>query len=111
MPKAVLTEEREEMSTTTKNDLVKEVMRRTGCTKVLAEQVVESFFTTMRESLMDGNRIEIRGFGVWTVRWKNPNPNARNPKTGEAISVPARRHVHFKPGRVLKEALSEPVEE
>ena len=99
------------MSTITKQDMVKEVMRSTGCKKALAKQAADSFFSAMTESLIEGNRIEIRGFGVWTVRWKNPNPNARNPKTGERISVPARRKVHFKLGQVLKKVLSEPVEE
>ena len=95
------------MSTITKNHLVKEIMNRTGCKKKLAKEVADSIFVAMRESLMDGGRIEIRGVGVWTVRRTNPKPNARNPKTGEIISVPARRKVHFKPGKVLKAALSE----
>lgn len=99
------------MSTTTKNDLVKQIMKRTGCTKRLAKEAVHSFFDAMRESLMDGNRIEIRGFGAWSVRRTKPKPNARNPRTGETISVPARRKVSFKPGRGLKSVMKEPVEE
>ena len=99
------------MSTVTKNDLVKEVMRRTGCKKALAKQAADSFFSAMTESLIAGNRIEIRGFGAWTVKRTNPNPNARNPKTGEQISVPAHQKVHFKPGRVLKAALKASIEE
>ena len=104
-------ERRGQMSTVTKDDLVKDLMKRTGCSRKLAKEATYSFFATMRESLMDGNRIEIRGLGVWTVRQTTPNPNARNPKTGEHIFVPARRKVHFRPGRVLKKALSEPMEE
>ena len=99
------------MATVTKKDLVKEVRERTGCRKALAKQMVDSFFDAMRENLMEGSRIEIRGFGAWTVRWMNPKPNARNPKTGESIKVPARRRVYFKPGRTLKASLSEPVGE
>ena len=95
----------------TRNDLVKEVMDRTECTKKLAKQAVDSFFDTMRESLMAGDRIEIRGFGAWTVRWMNPKPNARNPRTGDSISVPARRRVYFKPGRHLKASLGQRLEE
>ena len=97
------------MSTITKDDLVKEVMRRTGCSRKVAKEATDTFFATMRASLMAGNRIEIRGLGVWTVRQTNPKPNARNPRTGETIFVPARRKVHFKPGQVLKKVLSEPV--
>ena len=99
------------MSTVTRNDLVKEVMDRTGCTKRLAKHAVDSFFDAMRESLMQGDRVEIRGFGAWTVRWMNPKPNARNPRTGDSIAVPARRRVYFKPGRHLKAALSQHPEE
>ena len=99
------------MSTITKSDLAKEIMKRTGCKKTQAKQAADSVFSTLRESLMDGGRIEIRGFGVWTVRRTNPKPNAWNPRTGETFSVPARRKVHFKPGKVLKAALSERVEE
>ena len=99
------------MSGVTRTELVRTVAEGTGCSRVLAKKVVDTFFTEMRETLMAGNRIEIRNFGIWTVRKKNPNPNARNPKTGEKISVPARRNVHFKPGRVLKAPLREPVDE
>jgi len=99
------------MSTVTRNDLVKEIMSRTGCKKRLAKEAVDSFFDAMRDSLMAGDRIEIRGFGAWTVRWMNPKPNARNPRTGDSISVPARRRVYFKPGRYLKAALSQRIEE
>ena len=100
-----------EMSTITKNDLVRKVTRCTGCKKTLAKQAVDSFFGAMRDALIEGNRIEIRGLGAWSVKWMNPKPDARNPRTGESISVPARRKVYFKPGRVLKNALDEPIEE
>lgn len=99
------------MSTTTKSDLVKEVVKRTGCKKALAKEGVDSLFVALRESLMAGTRIEIRNFGVWTVKRTNPKPNARNPRTGETIFVPARRKVHFKPGRRLKVAMMEPIGE
>lgn len=99
------------MSRVTRTELIRAVANDTGCSTVLAKKVVDIFFTEMREALMAGDRIEIRNFGIWTVKRKRPNPNARNPKTGEQISVPARRKVHFKPGKLLAEALKEPVEE
>ena len=99
------------MAKVTKKDLVKEIVERTGCKKMMAKQGVDSFFGALCESLMEGRRIEIRGFGAWTVRCKKPNPHARNPKTGESIVVPARRRVLFKPGKVLQAALKERVEE
>lgn len=67
--------------------------------------MVDSLFESMRETLIEGNRIEIRGFGVLEVKNTKPKPAARNPRTGEVVYVPARRKTHFKPGKQLKEAL------
>ena len=93
------------MATITKKDLALLVSRSTGCKKNLAAKLVDSLFVAMRDSLIQGNRIEIRGFGVFQVKDTRPKPAARNPRTGEIIYVPARRKTHFKPGRLLKEAL------
>ena len=100
-----------EKKTTTKKDLALKVSRDTGCKKSLAASMVDSIFAAMRESLIDGNRIEIRGFGVFQVKKTKPKPAARNPRTGEIIYVPARRKTHFKPGKLLKEALHQPLVE
>ena len=93
------------LPTKTKKDLALLVSRSTGCKKNLAAKMVDSLFVAMRDSLIEGNRIEIRGFGVFQVKDTRPKPAARNPRTGEIIYVPARRKTHFKPGRLLKEAL------
>ncbi len=93
------------LSTITKKDLALLVSQNTGCKKNLAAKMVDSLFVAMRDSLIEGNRIEIRGFGVFQVKDTRPKPAARNPRTGEIIYVPARRKTHFKPGRLLKEAL------
>ena len=93
------------MSTITKKDLALLVSQSTGCKKNLAAKMVDSLFVAMRDSLIQCNRIEIRGFGVFQVKDTRPKPAARNPRTGEIIYVPARRKTHFKPGRLLKEAL------
>ena len=98
------------MSTITKKDLALLVSRSTGCKKNLAAKMVDSLFVAMRDSLIQGNRIEIRGFGVFQVKDTRPKPAARNPRTGEIIYVPARRKTHFKPGRLLKEALHKTAE-
>ena len=95
----------EVLPTITKKDLALLVSRSTGCKKNLAAKMVDSLFVAMRDSLIHGNRIEIRGFGVFQVKDTRPKPAARNPRTGEIIYVPARRKTHFKPGRLLKEAL------
>ena len=95
--------------TTTKKDLAADVARDTGCKKSLAATMVDSVFASMRGSLINGDRIEIRGFGVFQVKDTKPKPAARNPRTGEIIYVPARRKTHFKPGKLLKEALHKPL--
>ena len=99
------------MSTITKKDLALLVSQNTACKKNLAAKMVDSLFVAMRDSLIEGNRIEIRGFGVFQVKDTRPKPAARNPRTGEIIYVPARRKTHFKPGRLPKEALHQTREE
>jgi nucleoid DNA-binding protein len=93
------------LETITKKDLAQAVAESTGTKKALAHQAIDSLFEEMREQLIEGNRIEIRGFGVLDVKATKPKPQARNPRTGEIVYVPARRKTHFKPGKVLKEAL------
>ena len=93
------------METITKKDLAQSVGDAVNCRNSLALKMVDSLFEVMRETLMDGNRIEIRGFGVLEVKDTKPKPAARNPRTGELVYVPARRKTHFKPGKQLKESL------
>ena len=95
--------------TTTKKDLALQVANKTDCKKSLASKMVDSIFAAMRDSLIDGDRIEIRGFGVFQVKDTKPKPAARNPRTGDIIYVPARRKTHFKPGKLLKDALHKPL--
>ena len=99
------------MATTTKKDLALIVSEDTGCRKNLASQMVDTIFEAMRDSLIDGHRIEIRGFGVFQVKKTRPKPAARNPRTGQIIYVPARRKTHFRPGKLLKEELHKPLEQ
>ena len=95
------------MTTITKRDLAHQIAQATGTSKLLALNIVDHLFTAMREQLIEGNRIEVRGFGVLEVKATRPKPKARNPRTGEIVYVPARRKTHFRPGRVLKSALHE----
>jgi len=73
---------------------------------------VEAVFTAVRELLKTADpevRIEIRTFGVFEVKLTKEKPQARNPKTGEIVVVPARRKTHFKPSKFLKEFLQIPL--
>ena len=107
MPRGDLSRWRYVLPTVTKKELALLVSERAGCKKNVAAEMVDSLFNAMRDSLIEGNRIEIRGFGVFQVKDTRPKPAARNPRTGEIIYVPARRKTHFKPGRLLKDALHE----
>ena len=97
--------------TMTKKDLAHQVAETTGTTRLLALSMVDELFTAMREKLIEGNRIEIRGFGVLETKPTKPKPAARNPRTGEIVYVPARRKTHFRPGKELKNALHEVIED
>ena len=94
--------------TITKRDLAQQVAQVLGVRKSTALDIADSLFTAMREQLIAGNRIEVRGFGVLEVKETRAKPNARNPRTGEIVYVPARRKAHFKPGKDLKDALHQP---
>ena len=93
------------METITKRDLARTVAESVGIPRATALELADCLFEVMRESLIEGNRIEVRGFGVLETRATKPKPAARNPRTGETVYVPARRKTHFKPGKQLKEAL------
>ena len=97
--------------TTTKKDLALRISDKLGVKKQLAYEVVDTLFKAMRESLIDGNRIEIRGFGVLGVKDTKPKPAARNPRTGEIVYVPARKKSYFKAGVLIKKALHKPLDE
>ena len=65
------------------------------------DKSVREIFEQMIETLSQGERIEIRGFGSFEVRLREPRI-AHNPKTGERVDLPARKVVHFKPGVELR---------
>lgn len=102
------------MRTVTKKEVAKRVAKMMGQKIYITEEFVNSVFQVLREILSDPEereiRIEIRDFGVFEVKETKPKPKARNPRTGEIIYVPARRKTHFKPGKLLKDYLKEPLE-
>lgn len=91
--------------TMTKRDLARAVAQEAGGTAALALAIVDALFAGMRVHLIEGNRIEIRGFGVLDVKDAAAKPQARNPRTGEITPVPARRKAHFRPGKLLAQGL------
>ena len=69
-----------------------------------AEMAVKAILDAMGESLIKGHRIEIRGFGSFTVN-RRPPRLGRNPRSGESVAIPEKRVPHFKPGKSLREAV------
>ena len=97
------------MQTLTRKHLSLILAEELGLTKTQASQLVDAFFQAMTEAIIQGERIEARGFGVWTVKETEP-ARRRNPKTDERVLVPARRKVLFKAGKALKQKLPKPTE-
>jgi integration host factor subunit beta len=76
-----------------------------GLTQREIEGVVEAIFSTMTEHLADGGRVELRGFGAFSTRQRDARVG-RNPRTGESVSVEAKRVPYFKPGKEMRERLN-----
>ena len=77
------------------------MVNRTGITKTKAEMAVETVFEKMKRALEQGDRIELRGFGVFTVKPRKTGIG-RNPRTGAEVSIPPGKAVRFKPGKELQ---------
>ena len=88
----------------TKADIVDVIADATGLTKVETETVIDGFLTTIIEALRNGERVEFRGFGSFSVKKRKPK-KARNPGTGEEIFLPERFVPTFKPSKLLKEQI------
>jgi integration host factor subunit beta len=90
----------------TKAELVEDVARAAELTKKDAERLVEIVFESIIETLNQGEKIELRGFGSFRVRERGAR-RGRNPKTGDPVSIPAKRVPYFKPGKELKELIND----
>lgn len=69
------------------------------------EQVVDVFFDEIALRLAEGGRVELRGYGTFSTRQRESR-TGRNPRTGEAVSVPSKRVPYFKPGKEMRERLN-----
>ena len=102
------------MITYTKRDIVRKVSESMDEPMVRVEPWVDSVINAIRDTMMEADptcRIEIRDFGVFEVKKTKAKPKARNPKTNEVIYVPEHRKTHFKPSKMLKEFLRQPLDE
>ena len=84
-----------------KLDIINRVADKTGVPKMKAEQAVEALFASMKEALTRGERIELRGFGVFVVKPRKRGVG-RNPRTGEEVAIPSGKTIRFKPGKELQ---------
>ncbi|HEY2094303.1 MAG TPA: integration host factor subunit beta [Thermoanaerobaculia bacterium] len=89
----------------TKAELVDEVASVVQLTKKQAETIVNIVFDSIVDSLRNGQKIELRGFGSFRLR-NRKSRTGRNPKTGEKVEVPSKKIPYFKPGKELKELIN-----
>ena len=95
----------------TRSDLVEELAARfSQLAHRDAEHAVKTLLDAMSDTLARGNRIEIRGFGSFSIN-RRPPRMGRNPRSGESVAIPEKRVPHFKPGKALREEVDARTEE
>jgi integration host factor subunit alpha len=92
-------------STMTKADIVERVYQKLGFSKKEASELVELVFNSLKQTLQEGEKVKISGFGNFIVRDKKERIG-RNPQTGDQIKISARRVLTFRPSQVLKAILN-----
>jgi len=93
----------------TRSELVKELAARIDAlTQIDADLAVSTILDALGTALAQGQRVEIRGFGSFSLTRRAPRLG-RNPRTGEAVSIPEKCVPHFKPGKALRQAVDGPV--
>lgn len=97
------------MATVTKKELIDRIATATSCKRADVKRVVQQFLDELISELGKGNRLEFRDFGVLETKERAPRI-AQNPKTLQRVSVPAKRTVKFKVGRLLKDRLDAPAQ-
>ena len=93
----------------TKRELVIDVAERLGFTQNEVAAVVQSTLDSILEALAQGDRLEIRNFGVFETKRRNSR-TGRNPRTGDTVPIQRKRVVSFKPGKAIKEMVDGTVE-
>jgi len=88
-----------------KADLVTKISQDLNIPKQEAEEGVNLFFDAIRDAILRGEEIEIRGFGSFRFR-KRMSRSGRNPRTGEPVKVPPKKVLYFKPSKLLKEMIN-----
>jgi integration host factor subunit beta len=95
----------------TKSELIERIVAKQALLSAKdVELAVKTMVEQMSESLSTGERIEIRGFGSFSLHFREPRVG-RNPKTGESVTLEGKYVPHFKPGKELKERVNESLQE
>jgi integration host factor subunit beta len=90
----------------TKSELIEKVVQSHGMLNIrVSEIVVNTVFDSIEEALKSGDKVEIRGFGSFTIR-ERLGREARNPKSGEVVRIPSKKTPFFKTGKDLKERVN-----
>jgi integration host factor subunit beta len=89
----------------TKADIVDSIYDKTGIVRKDIRVVADLVFDTIKEGLVSGEVIELRGLGTFETRFRKGRIKARNPKTGESVTVTSHGIAAFRPGRELKQAV------
>lgn len=89
-----------------KSELIERLASKSGLNVMQSEEIVNLIYRKMRDTLVSGGRIEIRGFGSFVVK-EYQAYQGRNPKTGEKIPVPPKKLPFFKVGKELKERIDQ----
>ncbi|MBI4639353.1 MAG: integration host factor subunit beta [Candidatus Tectomicrobia bacterium] len=90
----------------TKAELVQQVSEKIKLSKKQTEKIVNIMFESITEALSQEDKVELRGFGSFRVKHRNSR-EGRNPKTGESVSIPAKKVPFFKAGKELKEIIDQ----
>lgn len=97
----------------TKSELISKVAARQSLSLLMEKDIelaIKALLEQMVEALAEGQRVEIRGFGSFSLHHRPPRVG-RNPKTGESVSVGSKYVPHFKPGKELKERVNQSIQE
>ena len=97
------------METITKKELAYRIAAELGYRKVVVKKIIQQFIAEIISELERGNRLEFREFGVFEIKTRAAR-KARNPRTGDSVSVPSKVVVHFKAGRMMKDMVQRALE-
>ena len=89
------------LGTVIKQDIVARVSGKMGMTKVRAEEAIDCVIDALKNAMKEGERIELRGFGVFVVKPRKSGIG-RNPRTGAEVPIPPGKTVRYKPGKDIR---------